>query len=286
MLGQLQMFHFLRLWLLVPGCLLYLVMLRREDVFRRWKEIIAPELLETLLIGRHRRWRFRPVHATCLGIGLAAIALAGPTWSREKPPFSEEKAPLVIALDLSRDMDAIDIPPTRLERAKLKIHDLMKARLGSRTSLFVYGASAHMVLPLTADGSLMDMYTEALSTDLVAAGPKDTAATLKKIDAFLENEPIPGTILFITSGVERKAFPEFGKRGDAGDQLTDNQVARNQVLILGIGTVQGGPLRTAAGGFLTENARRVFSKMDLDGIKALRGQAGIPVSSMTLDDAR
>jgi Ca-activated chloride channel homolog len=287
MLDQLQMFHFLRpqwLWLLVPGSLLYLVMLRRENVFMRWKEIIAPELLEVLLVGRHRRWRFRPVHGTCLGVGLAALALAGPTWSREKPPFSEEKAPLVIALDLSRDMDAIDIPPTRLERAKLKIHDLMKARPGSPTALFVYGATAHMVVPLTEDASLMDLYTEALSTDLIAAGPKDTAAALKKIDAFLTNEPIPGTILFITSGVERRAFPEFAKRRDASDQAADNPIARNQVLILGIGTVQGGPLRTGSGGFLTENGRRVFSKLDLDGLKALKDEAGVPVSTITLDD--
>ena len=52
-------------------------------------------------------------------------------WTRERPPFTEDKAPLVIALDLSPGMDAIDVQPTRLERAKLKIRDLMKIREGS-----------------------------------------------------------------------------------------------------------------------------------------------------------
>lgn len=63
--------------------------------------------------------------------------MAGPTRRCEQPPFTEDKAPLVVALDLSRDMDAIDVQPTRLERAKLKIRDLMKVRQGSRTALFV-----------------------------------------------------------------------------------------------------------------------------------------------------
>lgn len=280
MLDQLSAFHFLRpqwLWLLVPAALLYLVVLRREDVSKRWKEIIAPELLEKLLIGRHRRWRFRPIHSTCIAIALSAVAIAGPTWTREKPPFTEDKAPLVIALDLSRDMDAIDVQPTRLERAKLKIHDLMKVRQGSRTALFVYAADAHMVLPLTADAALMDLYGESLSTSLIAPGEKDTAAALKKIDTFLSGEPVPGTVLFITSGIERKAFPAFARA--AGDD------ARDQVLVLGVGTEQGGPLRTSSGEFLTENGRRVFSKLDLEGLRALKSEADVPVSTVTLDDS-
>jgi Ca-activated chloride channel family protein len=280
MLEQLSALHFLRpqwLLLLVPAALLYLIVLQREDVSKRWREIIAPELLEKLLIGRRRRWRFRPIHSTCLGIALAAIGMAGPTWTRELPPFTEDKAPLVIAIDLSRDMDAIDVQPTRLERAKLKIHDLMKVRQGSRTALFVYAAGAHLVLPLTADADLMDLYVESLSTNLIPPGEKDTAAALKKINTFLQGETVPGTILFITSAIERRAFPAFVNAG--GDD------ARNQILILGVGTAQGGPLRTASGEFLTENGRRVFSRLDVEGFKALKSQADIPVSTVTLDDA-
>ena len=58
-------------------------------------------------------------------LALGAIAAAGPTWQRERPPFVEDTAPLAIAIDLSPTMDAIDVTPTRLERAKLKVQDLM-----------------------------------------------------------------------------------------------------------------------------------------------------------------
>jgi Ca-activated chloride channel family protein len=277
MFQQLSAFHFLRpqwLWLLVPAALLYFVILRREDVSRRWKDIVAPPLLEKLLIRPHRRWRFRPIHSICLTIGLSAIGMAGPAWTLEQPPFIEDKAALVIALDISRDMDAIDSQPTRLERAKLKIHDLMKIRQGSRTGLFVYSATAHMVLPLTADASLMDLYAQSLSTDLIRAGTKDTASALQQIRAMLNKEPVPGTILFITYGVERKAFPAFSQYANGA----------HQILILGVGTTQGGPLRSASGQFVSESGRRLFSRLDLDGLKALKAEANIPVSTLTLDD--
>jgi Ca-activated chloride channel family protein len=279
MLEQLSEVRFLRpewLWLLLPAGLLYLVVLRREDVSKRWQAIIAPTLLSSLLIGKRRRWRFRPVDATCLSIVLAAIAMAGPTWTREQPPFTEDKAPLVIALDLSRDMDAIDLQPTRLERAKLKINDLLKARAGSRTALFVYGATAHMVVPLAGDDALMDLYLQSLSTDLVPAGRKNTAGALQKIEAFLQNETTPGTILFVTNGIEQSAFAAFARYTGQ---------TREQVLVLGIGTAQGGPLRGRSGQFVTEYGRRVFSKLDIAGLKALKAETGIPVSTLTLDDA-
>ncbi len=278
MLDNLSAFHFLRpewLWLLLPAGLLYLVVHRREDAVKRWKTIIAPELLSHLLITRRRRWRFRPVHSASLTLAFASVALAGPTWTREQPPFTEDKAPLVIALDLSREMDAIDIQPTRLERAKLKIHDLMRVRQGSPTALFVYAADAHMVLPLTADAGLMDLYAQALSTDLIAPGRKDTAGALRKIEAFMKNEAVPGSVLFITCGIERAAFSAFDER---------NRESREQILVLGIGTVQGGPVRTASGQFLAAQGNRIFSKLDLSGLKALKDQADIPISTVTLDD--
>ena len=132
-----------------------------------------------------------------------------------------------------------------------------------------------MVLPLANDDSLMNLYLQSLSTDLIAPGAKDTAGALREIEPFLENQPTPGTILFITYGIERRAFPSFSEH--AGN-------ARDQILVLGVGTTQGGPLRSASGQFVAEEGRRLFSKLDLEGLRALKDQADIPVSTITLDD--
>jgi Ca-activated chloride channel family protein len=272
--------HFLRpqwLWLLLAIPVIYLSFHIRDDVRARWKRYIDPELLDHLIVGRTRRWRFRPIHMVCLLILLGAIAVAGPTWKREQPPFTEDKAPLVIALDLSQTMDAIDLDPTRLERAKLKLRDLLKVRNGGRTALFVYAGTAHMVLPFTTDFSLFDLYLSSLSTSLMPSTGKNTAKALNTIEDFLKGEPVPGTILFVTDGIEAQALPAFR-------QFTAQDENQNDLLVMGVGTSGGGPVRAANNGFLTDRfGRRVYAKLDVSALRSL-SRINIAATTLTLND--
>jgi Ca-activated chloride channel family protein len=273
-------FHFLRpLWLLlIPAAALigYLVVYG-QDVRSRWKGIVAPHLLEALIVGEKSRWHFRPIHLVVLVMVLGAIGLAGPTWERELPPFTEDTAPLVVALDLSQSMDAIDIQPNRLERAKQKVRDLLKLRTGARTALFVYSGSAHMVLPLTEDPSLIELFLASLSTGLMPSRGKDSAAALDAIDELLEREESPGTILFVTDGIGPENYAAFSRHRD---ESTD------QIMVLGVGTSRGGPIRTGKDSFLTDSAgRRVTSRLDVEGLERLRRDAGVPVTTVSLDDS-
>lgn len=272
--------HFLRpqwFWLLLAIPLIYLPFRIRDDVRARWKRYIAPDLLDHLLVKHHRRWRYRPIHMVCLLIFLGAIALAGPTWKREQPPFTEDKAPVVIALDLSQTMDAIDIDPTRIERAKLKLRDLLKVRNGGRTALFVYAGTAHMVLPFTTDFSLFDLYLNSLSTSLMPKSGKDTAQALRAIEDFLKDEPVPGTILFVTDGVEPQAIPAFRA-------FTAKEEGKDDILIMGVGTSRGGPIQVGPNRFLTDaTGRRVYTKLDVDALRSLK-RMDIDATTLTLDD--
>jgi Ca-activated chloride channel family protein len=272
--------HFLRpqwLWLLLAIPIIYLSFRIRDDVRARWKRYIAPELLDHLIVVHHRRWRYRPIHMVCLLILLGAIALAGPAWKREQPPFTEDKAPLVIALDLSQTMDAIDIDPTRIERAKLKLRDLLQVRNGARTALFVYAGTAHMVLPFTTDFSLFDLYLNSLSTSLMPSNGKDTAKALRTIEDFLKDEPVPGTILFVTDGIEPQALPAFRTYTAKGENKDD-------ILVMGVGTSRGGPVRISENRFLTDRTgRRVYTKLDVNALRSLKNM-DIAATTLTLND--
>jgi Ca-activated chloride channel family protein len=92
-----------------------------------------------------------PLITSSLAAILAITALAGPTWQRVPTPVFRNASALVIALDLSRSMDASDIKPSRLERARYKIADLLKKRKDGQTALLVYAGSAFTVTPLTND---------------------------------------------------------------------------------------------------------------------------------------
>ncbi len=246
-----ETFHFLRpVWLLVlPAALLLAwIVARREDVRSRWRGIIAPHLLDHLVVDPRTRWHIRPVYGTVVAIIIGAIAAAGPTWRHERPPFAEDKAPLAIAIDISQTMDAIDVNPSRLERAKLKVHDLLALRPGARTALYVYSGTPHLVLPLTDDAKLLGTYLDALATNLLPPitneATKDTAKALDLVEQGLAHEETPGTILFITDGVEPAAF-SF--------------------------------LEDASGA-------RVFTHLDVDALRRL-GRTGVEVATVTADDA-
>lgn len=205
-------FHFLRPWWLLAvlaAALLVWQLARQSDMRARWRNLIAPNLLDHLLIERGRTGGLRPVHLIAGILALSGIAAAGPTWERERPPFVEDTAPLAIAIDLGQTMNATDISPSRLERAKLKVQDILTRRQGARTALFAYAGSAHMVLPLTDDARLVATYLAALSPALMPIEGKDTAKALEVVETALADEAVPGTILFMTDGVERDAFPSL-----------------------------------------------------------------------------
>ena len=193
-------FHFLRpLWLIgvLPGLTLFWLVRWRDDPIRAWRGVIAPHLLDHLVVGREAGARFRPIHLIVAIVILGSTGAAGPTWRREPLPFTEDKAPLVIAIELSSTMNAIDVPPTRLERAQQKIRDLLELRAGARTALLAYAGSAHTVMPLTDDPQVLEIYLMALSTDVMPLAGDDAGAALALAKRMLESEDVPGSILWL-----------------------------------------------------------------------------------------
>ena len=279
-LQQLADFHFLRpwvLWGLLLWAVLFLILRRRQSAVEQWKGVVAPHLLEHLVVPTPGRAWLRPYHLVFGVLLLTIFALAGPAWEREAPPFVEDTAPLVIALDLSPEMDAIDIQPSRVERAKQKIRDLIGLRPGARTGLLVYAGSAHMVLPLTDDAQILETYVGALSTELMPVKGNDAAQALQVAQRLLEREDAPGTILFITGGIpaeHRPALIEFAA-------VSDDQLA-----VLGVGTEKGGPIRTADGRFATTaGGQRMTAILDREGLEELSGRASALVTTVTIDDS-
>ena len=276
--GALAEFHFLRpewLWLVLPAGLVVWVILRAEDPVRPFRKLVAPHLLSHLLVGQGGRFRVRPAHLVVAFLAASIFALAGPSWQREVPPFSQDKASLVVALDLSRSMDAIDVSPSRLERAKQKVRDLLALREGARTALVAYAGTAHTVLPLTEDSKILEVYLEALATSLMPVPGKNAPAALELAESLLAKEPVPGTILFVTDGIAAAQVPAF---------VAHRQKSPNQVVALGVGTSEGGPIREGKG-FLTEGGHRVVAKLDKEGLQTLSRDAGAFVATATLDDS-
>ncbi|MBV4484819.1 VWA domain-containing protein [Pseudomonas sp. SWRI153] len=271
--------HFLRpLWLLLVlfAALLPLIWRRSRDLQRSLRGNIAEHLLPHLLIAPQDHQRLRPVHLLCALLMLGALAAAGPTWEQDRPDFLENRAPLIVAVDLSPSMDASDVQPTRLEAARHKLHDLIQRRAGARTALIAYAGSAHLVLPPTDDPALLDSFIQALSTGLIDKPGKDAGAVIDQAKRLLIAEKTPGSLLLITDGADTAQLDGMGKR------LSDVPL---QVLVLAVGSENGGVITDASGQpRIDSSGRPVLGSFDQAAIKQLASAVAAPLGSLTLNN--
>ena len=162
-------FHFLHpLWLLaiIPVLLLWWGFLRAQAARNSvWADVIDPHLLSHLLVKAGPRSRLRPVHVLATMMTLSAVALAGPSFRLQPSPFLDDEAGLMIVLKVTPTMNSEDVQPTRLTRAKQKVHDLIESRRGSSTGLIVYSGTAHLVMPLTKDSTIITTMIEDLGPE-------------------------------------------------------------------------------------------------------------------------
>jgi len=256
--------------------LLPLLWWRNQDIQRRLHGSIAAHLLPHLLITPQQPQRLRPVHLASALLVLGGLAAAGPTWEQDTPPFLQNRAPLILALDLSPSMDATDVPPSRLQAAKHKLHDLIQRRAGARTGLIAYAGSAHLVLPPTDDPQLLNSFLEALSTGLIARPGKDVLGVIQEAQRVLAIDQVPGSVLLVTDGADSTQFAQL-KQQLAGSQL--------QLLVLAVGNQDGGLIRDAKGQPRTDaNGRPQLASFDKEGLSQLADAVDAPLGSLTLND--
>lgn len=242
-------FHWLRpdwLWALPLVALLGYAMAKRALAPGNWQRFVDPALAPFVLSRSASRRHGYRWWLMALGGVLAILALAGPSWNRlEQPVFRSEQA-LVIALDLSRSMDAQDLAPSRLARARLKILDILERRSSGQTALVVYSSNAFTVTPLTTDVDTVAALVNSLGTEIMPSRGSYPIAAINKGRQLLDQAGAGyGEVLLITDGGTSPAA-EKAARDLAGAGYT--------LSVLGVGTPGGAPIPIAGGGFVTDRS--------------------------------
>lgn len=209
-------------WLvaLIPILIALLNLRRLRDAQNRWEGIIAPHLLDRLLVQGSQNRKITPLSLSFVFAGISIVALAGPSWRQQASPFFKDEAPLVIALDLSETMLQEDVQPSRLDRAKQKIHDLLSIRGASPTGLIVFSGTAHTVIPLTDDPEIIDNLLTAVTPQIMPTSGKRTEKILPLVQLVLEDSKAKGTVLLMTDAFDESASNAFVRYfAQAGHQL-------------------------------------------------------------------
>ncbi|MGZ8161251.1 MAG: VWA domain-containing protein [Methylobacter sp.] len=272
-------FHFIRpYWLLavIPYIVILALIFRHKLNHGNWAAVCDAALLPFILQEkpvRQSRWQLT---AGALGALLVIIALAGPTWERLPLPVFRNDSALVIALDLSRSMDAEDIKPSRLIRARYKITDILKRRKDGQTALLVYAGDAFTVTPLTNDTDTIESQLSALNTDIMPSQGSNTPVVLQKaVELFKQGGIQKGQIVLLTDGVDLdRTLP------------TVKTLNSYRLSILGVGTTDSAPIALPEGGFLKDDQGNiVIPRFNVNELTKL-AQAGNGIyQTITANDA-
>ncbi len=136
---------------------------------------------------------------------LAALAASGPSWQKLPQPVHQKQDALVLVLDLSYSMKSADLAPSRLDRARQKLLDLLPQRKEGQTGLIAYAGDAHIVTPLTDDTPTIANLLPALDPDMMPLPGSDPAAAVAQAVELLHSAGIrEGRVLLVTDGISQQ----------------------------------------------------------------------------------
>lgn len=264
---DLSNFHFIRpelLLLLIPAIGLVYFAKQRANQKSSWQKVISPHLLEFLFVkGEKQSGSKFPFWLTTILLSLLIIAISGPSYRQKAVPVFESENAQVILVDLSLSMDATDIKPSRLERARFKLIDLLNRTKEGTIGLVVYAGDAFVISPLTSDSNTISNMVPTLSTQIMPVlGSRPDVGMDKAIELLKNAKHSRGQIIWLTDGVESDQItPIVDSVRQSGYQLS----------ILAIGTEQGAPIPLPNGsGFLKDKSGSiVVPKLDLGSLKEI-----------------
>ncbi len=194
------------LWLLllVPLLAVFLVWAWREKE-RLISQFVQSRLLAQLTVGVSKTRQKVRLVLLVTAVASAVIALARPQWGFSWEEVSQKGLDIVVAVDTSRSMLAADIPPNRLERAKLAAMELMKLAKNDRLGLVAFAGSAFLQCPLTLDEEAFRQGVSALDVNIIPQGGTAIAETiLAALTAFKDGDNHKILVLF-TDGEDHEA---------------------------------------------------------------------------------
>ncbi|MBT5956748.1 MAG: VWA domain-containing protein, partial [Candidatus Marinimicrobia bacterium] len=174
-------------YLLIPFVLVIIWYAISGRKLHQQMESLGTEQVRKFLLNRVKLSRVK-LRSRLLILGILFIILAsvGPQIGTKLTQLNRKGVDVIIALDTSTSMDAIDVSPSRIEKAKHELSRFMNGLDGDRVGLIVFAGSAHLHCPLTSDYSAARLFLNSVDSKIIATQGTDMAAAL---ELAMENIP-------------------------------------------------------------------------------------------------
>jgi Ca-activated chloride channel family protein len=229
-----------------------------------------------LVVAKRMNTTFRPlifkILIRSLALAFLIVALLGPSFGETTKEVKSEGKDIYIAVDLSQSMNAFDIQPTRLEKIKFELKNVVEAFSSDRIGLIIFSSEAFVQCPLTYDQSALSLFISTLNTSLVPNAGTDFGAPLSMAFDKLDETESPITqqkakiVLMISDG------EDFGdETQEAAEQIVKSGI---QLFALGVGTETGSKIRQANGFKRDREGQEVVTKLNSKSLRKLAVDTG------------
>src|SRR6478736_3231853 len=222
------------LWglLLIPLLIALFVRAERRGL-RRLQEFVSARLLPQLAATVNRPRRLTRFALQLLGIALALVSLAQPRWGYTFEDVKRKGLDLLIAVDTSRSMLSNDVQPSRLDRVKLAVQDLINELQGDRVGLIAFAGRAFLQAPLTIDYDAVIEAVNDLDTKTIPEGGTNiSSAIMLATQSFGKSAMGNRALIIFTDGEELSGDAVKTAKAAAAD-------AGVRIFTVGVGTPQG-----------------------------------------------
>ncbi len=218
--------------------------------------VIAPDA------GSGRRWT--KVWLALCSLLFLCIALSGPQYGYKWQTIEQKGVDIIIAIDLSRSMLATDIQPTRLDRAKREIYDLLGMLKGDRIGLVAFAGTAFLQCPLTLDYEAFHIFLNSLTPDSMPVGGTDISGAITVcLSAFDLKTTSQKAIILITDGENTGKIDPV----EAAENARKDGI---KLFCIGVGSDEGVPIPTETGGIKKDRSGNIImTRIDAETLKKM-----------------
>jgi Ca-activated chloride channel family protein len=223
-------------YLFIPLTLVLIWYAYQGRKLRMGLEALGTSSIKKFLLNRvkHSSIRLRS-RIIILGIIFILLASAGPQIGMKLTELTRQGVDIFILLDTSTSMNAADVKPSRMEKAKYELGRLLNNLEGDRAGLIAFAGSAHLHCPLTEDYSASRLFLNMMDTGLITTQGTDLAAAIQlALDHIEEDDEKFKVFVLVSDGEDHQ-----------GEAITLAEQARDLGIIihtLGVGTPAGGPI--------------------------------------------
>ena len=230
---------------------------------KRLRKFGDPELVRQLMPNVSR---FRPMVKFYLLLGALALLIVVLARPQLGTRISHEKRTgieTIICMDISNSMLAEDVTPSRLDRAKMMVENLVDHFTNDKIGLIVFAGEAFVQLPITSDYVSAKMFLSSINPSMLSTQGTDIAAAITMAShSFTQEENIGKAIIVITDGEDHE--------GGALEAAKEAKERGMNTYVLGVGSPNGAPIPTGTGDYMKDNSgQTVMSALNEDMCRQL-----------------